>query len=529
MIDDRLSGTQVDIAAIAAKRHQTDLFANDPVLGHDRRWRFNTPAFQTPLEMMLVPTDYRDLTLPFRAMTGMLTMIYLWGMYALLYRQCRSWSISAYVAVLSSTITYTLGRAFWGVGSLASVTPQTTLTAMLPLIMLAYLRYENHWRVLLVFAFVGLCANIHFVSAVNLTMVLLIVYLCRNRFAPSCWPMAIACLLCAAATAIPYAAYYYHLRFASVPAGARVQDSEVYLALELGRLAVLYPDMLKDLLYWLLFVLVLLIPAVSVLSRVERFRVRDLGVWVWFAMGAFFVSLVLHGASQLVGILRDQPPPVIDFARAASLVMLPLYVLFAQALTNLFRLMRTHKVRLRWLCAAFMAAWMIPSDNLRVPRRLACELVAAVLPEDRWPLRIQELRAQQAKERELAAIAEWAQANSDRDAVFLIDSAEFRMMSRRSIAASKDDVNYFYYVTPWELKSWRDRVMRQIEVLSPSSRKASDLKILEFISRLSAEGMNHVPQWYVILLAPDVPDTPGALKPVPGQAWGRYYLLYQAG
>ena len=96
-------------------------------------------------------------------------------MYALLYRQTRSWSLSAFVAVLSSAVTYTLGRSYWGIGSLASITPPTLVLAVVPLIVLSYLRYERQWRVLLVFAFIGVCGNLHLVTAANLTIVLLIV------------------------------------------------------------------------------------------------------------------------------------------------------------------------------------------------------------------------------------------------------------------------------------------------------------------------------------------------------------------
>jgi hypothetical protein len=527
--DDRLSDTQMNIAAVAAKRHETSLYPNDPILGHEGRWRFNTPAFQVPMEMILVPTDYEDLTLPFRTMAGVLTMVFLCGMYALLYRQTRSWSVSAYVAVLGSTVTHTLARSYWGVGSLASVTPQGVVTALLPLIMLAYLHYENTWRVLLVFAAVGLLGNVHIVSAGNLTIILLIVYLVRMRFSPAAWPMAIACLLCAGAAAIPYAGYYWHLRVAAAPAGAEIDAAEVYQAFRLGGLAVLYPGMLKDLLYWLALVAVLLVPAVAVLSRVERFRVRDLSAWVAFGCGALFVALGLHGAGQIAGILRGDPPPVIDFARAASLVMLPLYVLFAQALTNLFRLMRAHKVRMRWACAAFMVAWMLPSDNLRVGRHMAYDLIAAGLPNDRTPLRVMELRDKKERHDELAAIAAWARAESDQAAVFLVDTPEFRALSRRSVAACKDDVNYFYYVTPWELGDWRRKVVRQGEVLSPPGKKASDQEILAFIDDLAAQASAPVPEWYVVLRAADAPDAPGGLTLVSGTGWGKHYVLYRAG
>ncbi len=156
-IDDRLSKTQIGIASVAVKRHEPELFADDPVFGESGRWRFHTPFLQSLLEVILLPTGYQDLTLPFRALTGVAVMIYLSGMYALLYRQTRSWSLSAFVAVLSSAVTYTLGRSYWGIGSLASITPPTLVLAVVPLIVLSYLRYERQWPVLPLVAFIIVC------------------------------------------------------------------------------------------------------------------------------------------------------------------------------------------------------------------------------------------------------------------------------------------------------------------------------------------------------------------------------------
>lgn len=526
MLDDRLSKTQIGIASVAAKRYEPELFADDPVFGESGRWRFHTPFLQSLLEVILLPTGYQDLTLPFRAMTGVAVMIYLSGMYALLYRQTRSWSLSAFVAVLSSTVTYTLGRSYWGIGSLASITPPTLVLATIPLIVLSYLRYERQWRVLLVFAFIGVCGNLHLVTAVNLTIVLLIVYLARGRFAPSVWPMAIACALCSAVASLPYAAYYLHLRYAMAPSGA-IAPASVYEAFRVGNLAILYPDMLKDLLYWLLLVLVLLIPAVAVLSRVERFRVRDLSLWVWFAGGAFFVSLVLHGACQVAGILRKEPPPFIDFARASSLVMLPLYVLFAQALTNLFRLVRVHRGALRCACAVFLAAWMIPSDNLRVARHIGYEVGTIFMEPDRKPPRVQELRAKRRKQMELEAIAHWARSNTDKRAGFLTSEVEFRMMSRRTIVVSSDDVKYYYYVTPWELREWIDRVNRQKAAMRLSGGRVGSREIVRFVEELSEGDFKGVTEWYAILPAKNAPQPSAPLHAISPEGWGEHYRLYR--
>jgi hypothetical protein len=314
-----------------------------------------------------------------------------------------------------------------------------------------------------------------------------------------------------------------------VPPEARIQADVLHRAFRLGRLAVLYPDLFKSLLLWLLLVMVLIVPAAAVLPRVERFRVRDLSMWLWLAGGASFVALGLHGLSQLVGTLRHQAPPIVDFAQASSLVMLPLYVLFAQALTNLFRLVRTHRALLRWACAAFMAGWMLPSDNLQAARHMVYRWASALMEADQQPLRFQEITVKRAKDAELAEIAFWARHNTDKDAVFLTGSVEFRMLSRRAIVVSQDDVKYFYYVTPWELEEWIWRMARQSEVLSPPAGEASEQAISQFVDELKNRGYREVAGWYVILPAEAAPDAPGALEPITAQGWGQHYRLYRVG
>lgn len=525
-IDDRLGDDQVHIASVAVKRHQGELFRNDDVLGDPNRWRFQTPAFQAMLEMLLVPTGYRDLTLPFRVMASVVVMLYLCGMYALLYRQCRSWSVSVLVAALSTAVVNTLGWSYWGVGPLDTITPPTIVTAMAPLIVLSYLRYERQKRVMLVFAFVGLCGNLHLVTAMNLTLVLLIAYLARHRFHPRCWLTAAGCALAALAAAAPYAGYYLHLRYAAAPSGAHVSADVVYQAFRLGNLAVMYPDMLKSLLYWLMMVAVLLVPAAAVLCRVERFRVRDLSLWVAFAVAALAVSLVAHGLFQLVGVLRDEPP-VIAFAQASNLVMLPLYVLFAQALTNLFRLARSHRHTLRWVCAAFLAAWMLPSDNLRIARHWAYENATSFLSDEMRPIRVQELRTRREARRELAEIADWARQNTAIDAVFITDEAEFRMLARRSLAAAEEDVRYYYYATPWQLEEWMERIVAQRSALTSASGLADPNAMVDFAAALRSAGVGTATNWYAIVPVSAAPPAPGPLEAVQAGAWGQHFLLYR--
>ncbi len=145
--DHRLSSEQIHIATSALKQYQRPLFEHDPVYADDGPWRTSAPSFQMLMEFSLVPTGYQDLTLGFRVMAGVVVMIYLCGMYALLYRQTRSWAMSTFVAVLSTAVTHGLGDSSWGLGPLATIQPRGLCIAFMPLFGLALLRYSNPWRI----------------------------------------------------------------------------------------------------------------------------------------------------------------------------------------------------------------------------------------------------------------------------------------------------------------------------------------------------------------------------------------------
>ena len=137
--DNRLDSDQVRLATVAIKEHDPSLYPNDPVFGDAGMWRGHSPLFLGALETVLAGTGYDDLTLPFRVMAPILTLVFMLGMYALLYRQCRSWSISVFVAVLGTTMTSTPGRSHWGLGPVASATPSGLCLALFPLIVMGFL------------------------------------------------------------------------------------------------------------------------------------------------------------------------------------------------------------------------------------------------------------------------------------------------------------------------------------------------------------------------------------------------------
>ncbi len=542
--DDRHSDTQVNMASAAWKRHRPGAYAYDPVFGPSKHWLFHTPAVQGILEMALVPTDYQDLRLPFRALAGVLTMLYLCGMYALLYGQCRSWSVAAFVSVLSVRVIETLAGGYWGLGSLASITPAAACLACFPLVALALRRYAappgaggagEPWRLLLVFGVVGLLGNIHLVTAMNMTLVMLVAYAARQRFAPRCLPMVLACGLCAFLAASPYTWYYFSLR-ASLghldPAASAETAKAAFAAVGLD---VLYPDVLKPLIHWrtLAGALVLVVPAAAVLGLVERFRTRDLGMWLALALGSVVTALGLHALSQGVGRMLGTPPPVIDFPQAASLLMLPLYVLLAQAITNVFRLIHGGGgAVLRWVLAALMVAWMLPADNLQIPRYAAAEGVLKLLPGGQsgdFFLReyVDRHRAKADRRRELSAIAAWARPR--RHAVFLTDRGSFRMLARQSIVTAPQDVRYVYYLTPGRLAAWHERFLAQHARIHPATARADGTALAGFAEELRRQDpvLADAERWFVILPAEVAPEKPGPLEPIDPRGWGEQFQLYR--
>ncbi len=538
LYDTNLGSSQVNIAATAVKRHDSSAFAHDPVFGKSKLWLFNTPAYQSMLELVLVPTDYQDLMLPFRVATGVQTLLLLCGMYALLFWQTRSWSVSVFTAVLSVRMIETFSGAFWGAGTLSCVTPAGLCLALWPLVILAFARYTrpepdgrrlSKWRVILIFFVVGLLGNFHLVTAMNMTLVLLIAYVIRNRFTPRCLPVALAAGVAATVAALPYIWYYFGLRARMTASLAAPSAETVFEALRIGDLAVFYPELLKGMLDWrvLAGVLVLGLPAIAVLAKIERYITQNVWLWVGLVIGSVVVAMGLHGLSQQVGDWLRTAPPVIDFVQASNLLMLPLYALLAQAITNLFRLLRGHRAALRWVLVALLGAWMIPSANLRVARWELADLGASLLSEADKPAYVLRHNEKRNRHRELRAIGDWAAGRPG--SMYITDRDEFRVLSRRSIVAGDNDPRYLYYLAPSRLEQWLDRYRRQDEILHPSAGTTDPDAVTGFVDDLigAEPDLEAVSEWYLLLHSSSAPIEPGALQPVESGQWGRFYRLYR--
>ncbi|MFW5840409.1 MAG: hypothetical protein ACOCZE_07505, partial [Planctomycetota bacterium] len=449
---------------------------------------------------------------------------------ALVYRQTRSWSTAAYSATISIAVVYTIGRWFWGIGPLETVTPAALVTVTVPLVILAYLEHQDDWRIVLIFLFIGLLGNVHLVAAMNLAIVLLLTYLAQRNFAPSSWPTGLACSLAALAGALPYTAYFFALR-ANLRSGAGEPGEAIIQALRAAEIAVLYPDLLGSVLSWVLYSAVLIIPAGAVLMRFARYPVPSRKFWVCLIGSGLFVSMGLQAISQSMGALEAQVPLVINFIQASVYVMVALHVMFAQAVLHLFRIVRSHRTLLRWILAAVAILWLLPSDNMRVVRHAIYSNIPQRLLPLSQPPRLLEVGLRAARIEERRKIAQWARQTRV-GSVFLItdehENAEFRLHSRRSLLASLDDIDLIYHLSPQAVQQWHEDVTMQKQILQPGERKPDPAALAAWVSRLSDQPrFERARDWYAVLPVQGCPAETAQVREVAPVAWGEHYRVFQ--
>lgn len=522
---------QIGAATAALRRAQPELYPADPVFGPDDLRRIHPPLSQTLMERIGIANRHQERSVRFGVLAGLIVMLHLCCMYLLVHSQCRSWSISAFVAVLSLAIVTTIGGSATGLGTAESFTPRTLHLAVVPLLVLVLLRFIDRWPALLVFACVGLLGNLHLATTLNLALVLAAVCVARRPASPKAWLLAGGGLLSAGVGALPILWYYFvELRMAVAGPEPGTGYAGAVRALRSANLeGLLYPDILKSLLNWLIIAAVLSLPALGMLFRAERYAGKDLRLWLTYIGAGVVVALVLQGISQAVGKIGDRAPPVIDFSQALDLVMLPLYVLFARSLTNLFRMLRSHQRLLRGACAVVMAAVMLPSDNLLYVRHALYDAATMFMSEADKPIRVQKRHIRRHRREELARIGEWARVQTAVDAVFITECRRFRMLSHRSVVANTDDVRTVYYLTPWRLGTWADHVARQVRMLNPPGGKIDPEDVRLLRQELAQEPVfGKATQWYLILGADVGPAKgDGLLEVVANDGWGKHYMVYR--
>ncbi len=518
----RLDDRQAAMATGAVRAVHEELYARDVVYGPAALWKLDNPVWRWYLREAFRATGRGEAARVFAVAVGPLVFAFALGMYALVWRQCRSWSLAVYAAVMAMVVIHLADEVHWGLGPRWTVTPATVALAAVPWAMGGLLRWGEDPAVLWVFLGVGLLGNIHLVTATNLALVFAIVVVGRGGGSLRSWLLAAAGLLCAAGAASGV------FRYQTVQAAAAVGGDPwsrwmVAFAAEsdpvrqnLGAMvsrAMEFPSMGYLLALWL--------PAVAVMVRSERYRVRDLDVWVWMLLGVFIVGGGLHGLIAASGASGDLSAAALGFPQALRLSLLPLFVLAAQAVNHLTRSWGVGRV-VRTALAGLMIVWLLPADNLAVVRHGVQDYFVSAQPLSDRPLAAQHRDQRRCRDRELRAICRWVRHHTDDSTVIACEDPHARLWSARSLVACETDRHYVQLRAPDRLADWAARLRAQREVLLPRDGGPVDPAALEaFAADYGAD--------YIIVDAALVAEASASDGWIddPAGRWGLYLRLYR--
>ncbi|NLF31284.1 MAG: hypothetical protein GX591_10410 [Planctomycetes bacterium] len=519
----RLDDRQVAMATGAVRAVHEDYYPHDVVYGSDALWKLDNPIWRWYLRETFRATGRGEAAWVFAVAVGPLVFVFGLGMYALVWRQCRSWSLAVYAALMAMVVIHLADDVHWGLGPRWTVTPATVALAAVPWAVLGLLTFGGDAAVLWVFLGVGLLGNIHLVTATNLALVFAIVVVGRGRASPRSWMLAAAGLLCAAGAASPV--FRYQTVQAAAFSGAGPWSHwRVALAAEsdpigqnLGAMvsrALEFPSMGYLLALWL--------PAVAVTVRCERYRVRDLGAWLWMLLGVFIVGGVLHGLIAWSGASGDLSAAALGFPQALRLSLLPLFVLAAQAVSHLTRSWGAGRV-VRTGLTVLMILWLLPADNVAVARHAVQDCFVGGRDDEKPPA-VQHRIERRARDRELRAICRWLRRNTPTSAVIACEDPHARLWAARSLVACQADRHYVQVRTPDRLEAWAARLQDQREALSPRTGGAVEPAALDRF------GLQYGAAYIVVDAASvSAASMSGGWVKDPSGRWGAYLRLYRVG
>jgi tetratricopeptide (TPR) repeat protein len=172
----RLSTDQLNIGVMVLKRSRLELFARDYAFGDTSLFRFYTPFWLWLVEQVMGFTG--DYAVSLLVLMPVIMLVYLVGMFILVYYVTKSAWIGALVSLVSSLQWVGFPADIWGVAGLKTVmTPRGLFCMLVPglfLLMLRWFRQNDRWWQLPLLAFLGgLGANLHPPSGMVFTQLLL--------------------------------------------------------------------------------------------------------------------------------------------------------------------------------------------------------------------------------------------------------------------------------------------------------------------------------------------------------------------
>jgi len=170
----RLSGDQINILTVAARKDQPQLLERDLVAGNPADTAYYIPWFIDLIRLLSLPDHnyIRGLNI----LLVLTSLVYMWGWWLLFSMWGNPWT-AALLALLARGIMYPPGNELWGIGGLWTMLPRTLFTAALPWVLWLWMRErqkDDVWVWPLVGLSCGALMNIHPISGASVATALLV-------------------------------------------------------------------------------------------------------------------------------------------------------------------------------------------------------------------------------------------------------------------------------------------------------------------------------------------------------------------
>jgi len=445
-----LTGDQATILTARLKQRDPSLFARDFVAADPRFMSEYPPLFGRLMEATRGLAG--DWVLAFRLWLIPMGLAYLVAMYVFLRPIVRSGGAAILTAILSLPAVPTLGATYWGLGPVGFVQTRSLALPLAPLCVWLTLRWERSWKLPVVFALLGVMANVHPVSTILLAGALGPTLLARRGLSRRALARLAACAAAFVLGALPFALRFAHGTAAPIAAADVAEANRIIQERYAYQFLSTVPLSLGALGGW-----ALVVAAAGLGWRAARKRLDDRDRF----LGLFGLAVVvtsLGGAGLVEWIARASGRPFIEMHvfRGFRHVFLVYYAYVG-------------------LLVAEALAWIRRGSNVvRIPGWVVVGgvVVAAAVPARRT-LRVDEflqaLRWGRPPRPPLLALCDEVRRSTPRDSLFhLCDfrvpelGTFFRMLAERSVTVTWRGAGHLWYGDRAKLPEWEARMKRNI-------------------------------------------------------------------
>ncbi len=423
-----LRSDQQILNQLVLKELDPELFKRDLVLGRDHHQLYipGFPQFQAAVIRWWGGNPRSALEL-LRWPLGVLFVV---GHYVL-FRAVSSSPLAAGLATASAlTVRNSLGGDYWGFDGLQSVQPRVVGSALVPVLLLAFLRWPRSRWFPLYFALPGALANLHPVTGLHLAEGVGLAFLWLERFGWRAWFRLAGGVACFAVGASPFLlAFLFTRDHLTDPAMLSIvragQDYRFpYLLFPIGLETALSVS----------FHAALLLAVIAWLWWRDRLT-DDLRTLLTVGGAAVIVGIAGTAAVQIVGTLTDRPYLDIQQLRAVRLaypaLLAGLAIAYRRLLDSRMR-QGVAAVLLLFLLSLIPPASVIHSFSAERRNRVKA-LLGVPVPASSPPV------AAVVDPGAVPALLAWIRENTPPSARFLTDFFDVRAEAGRSITGSHKD------------------------------------------------------------------------------------------